>query len=295
MPFTQYKKLSVQAAASNSGTWGAGGATGDDLNTGVMGPLDYILAGIASFSLSSSNVSLSFTAGGTGDVSQCMFRFTGTLLANIVVSPAVGDATTYFKGFYLFENLTSGSFSVTVTTAAGSVALPQGRRGVMYVDGTNGPRIVSLVGSGSADPIPAGTVMLFYQNAAPSGWTISAALNDYALKIVSSAGGVTSGSVAYSTLFGRTATDGYTLLEADIPSHRHFGWTNNVAAAASAITASTQAARSLADGTDNRYVMTTDATEATVGRTSPTGGGGSHTHAIDMRVQTASVILATRN
>ena len=39
MPFTALKGYSVQAAASNSGTWGAGNP-GNDLNTGVMGILD---------------------------------------------------------------------------------------------------------------------------------------------------------------------------------------------------------------------------------------------------------------
>lgn len=278
MPYTSNKKYSVQTAASNSGVWGAGGTTGDDLNTGVMGLLDTQLAGVASFSVSSSNVSLSYA-----NIQSCMFRFTGTLLANIVVSPAVGDAATYFNGFYYWENLTTGNFSITVTTAFGSVALPQSRRGVMFVDGTNGPRIVSIVSSTAVEPVPVGSVLVFYQNAAPTGYTIVSSLNDYALKIVSSAGGVTSGSVNYSTLFGRTATDGHTLTTDQIPSHTH----SYIFAEAPRPSGSTTGTMALMNSTANDPADTGFVI-------SPTGGGESHTHNIDMRVKTASVILATK-
>jgi hypothetical protein len=248
--------------------------------------------------VSSSNVTLTYA-----NVQTCRYTFTGTLLANITVSPDTGGspvAATFFNGFYLWSNTTSGNFTITLQNAHGSVVLPQGRRGIVYVNtaASIAPQIVAMVGSGTADPIPAGTVMLFYQNAAPSGWTISGALNDYALKIVSSAGGVASGSVAYSTLFGRTATDAYTLLTADVPSHQHFGFaaTNGTVVGGYTITASNYAAASaIAGGSDYQYGMAGVATAATVGLTSAVGGGGSHSHAIDMRVQTASVILATRN
>src|ERR1043166_8015421 len=98
MPYTQYRRLSVQAAASNSGTWGAGGTTGDDLNTGCFSLLDYMLGGVSTFSVSSSNVTLSYTNGGGGDVTNALWRFSGTLTGNIVVSPAAGNAATYLTG-----------------------------------------------------------------------------------------------------------------------------------------------------------------------------------------------------
>lgn len=271
MPYTSLKRLTVQAAGSNSGVWGAGGAAGDDLNTGVMGLIDTQLAGLVTNSVSSSNVSLSYA-----NIQCCMFRFTGTLLANIVASPAVGDATTYFNGFYYFENVTSGSFTITLTTGAGSVVLPQGRRGCVFVDGTNGPRIVSLVGSAVADPVPAGSKTLWYNTAAPSGWT-AVALNDYAIKIVTAgSGGVTSGSVSYATLFGRTAVDSTTLTLDQIPSHTH---TSNAGGLRTVGASGAAEVPVFAAGTS----------------TSASGGGSSHTHNIDMRVQTAAFSLATRD
>lgn len=269
MPFTSLKGYSVQASGTNAGTWGAGNP-GNDLNTGVMGIMDLNMAGVLTLNLASSSATLSAT-----DVQNCMIRCTGVLTGNRTIS-ASGGVTT-FNGFYCFENVTTGSFSVTVTTGTGSVALPQSRRGILFLDGTNAPRIIAIAGSTSADPIPVGTVMLFYQNAAPSGWTISSALNDYAIKIVSSAGGVTSGSVNYSTLFGRTATDSTTLTTNQIPSHTH-GITYDANGA-------------LAGGTAFTANLGAGGTTAT---TVATGGGAGHTHPLDMRVKTAAIILATK-
>ncbi len=269
MPATSLKGYSVQTQGSNSGTWGVGASTA--LNEGCFNVMDVNLAGVLTNSLSSSNITLS-----TANTQNCMLRFTGTLTGNIVVSPDVG---VLFNGFYYWENLTTGSFSVTVTTGAGSLVLPQSRRGVLFVDSTNGPRLVAVVGSSNAQVFPAGTVSSFYQNAAPTGWTIVSSLNDYGLRIVSSAGGVTSGSVAYSTLFGRTATDGYTLLVADVPplTYNTAVYPGNNGAA----------------GTDNGVRP-----QVWWGGTTPAqtnGGGGSHVHGIDMRVKTADLILATFN
>ena len=289
MPYTANLRLTVQSAGSNSGVWGAGGAAGDDLNTGVMGVVDTRLAEPAAFSVSSSNVSLSYA-----NVQCNFFRFTGTLLANIVVSPAVGDATTYFNGFYLFENVTSGSFTVTLQNASGSVVLPQGRRGIVYVSAANSlaPRIVSLVGSGSADPIAAGSRTLFYNTAAPSGWT-AVALNDYAIKIVTAgSGGVTSGSVAYSTLFGRTTTDPHAITVNEMPLHGHPIIVNRQLSGSADLDGGLMLN---SDSTAN-YPAYTGSPAITAGQQiGGTGGGATHTHPLDMRVLTAAFSLASRD
>lgn len=277
MPYTTLKRLSVQTAASNSGTWGAGGTTGDDINTGVCQPIDSALAGLSTFSVGSSNISLSFTAGGGGDVNNCMWRFTGTLTDNIVASPAVGNATTYFNGFYLWENVTAGSYSITVQNASGSVVLPQRRRGILYVNTTNSiaPRIVAIVGDSTADPVPAGSKTIWYNTAAPSGWS-AVALNDYAVKIVTNgSGGVISGSVDYSTLFGRTAVDGHTLTVAQVPAltYTRYDALTSVGATGGSVSNIWQATSSQLTN----------------------GGGGAHEHNCDMRVKTAAFTLASRD
>lgn len=270
MALSVNKGYSLQSTGSASGTWGAGTAT--SLNEGVFQIVDTNLGGITSKSLSSTPVLLT-----QSEAQNCMLRLTGTLTAAVDISP---DSGVLMTGFVYFENLTTGSFAVTLTNAGGSVTLPQSRRGIVWIDTSNGPRIVSLVGSSSADPIPVGTVMLFYQNAAPAGWTISSALNDYALKIVSASGGVTAGTVDYSTLFGRTETDSHTLTTPEIPSHTH---TVGIPGGTGTNTSAT-------------YFRGSDVTSFTLSVTSgATGGGNGHTHNIDMRVKTASVILASKN
>jgi microcystin-dependent protein len=287
--YTTNKRLATQAATENSGVWGAGGTTGDDLNTGVMGLVDTQLAGVATFSVSSSNVSLSYA-----NVQSAMFRFTGTLLANIVVSPAVGDATTYFNGFYYWENLTSGSFSITVTTANGSVVLPQSRRGVLFVSATAtlAPRIVAIAGSATADPIPTGARTLFYNTSAPAAWT-AFAMNDYAVKVVTTgSGGVLSGSVAYSTLFARTATDAHTLTTAQIPLHGH---PYRVTTGADTDAGGLGGFAMDQDDMANRSAFSGTPSSASGEQIGGTGGGASHTHDLDMRVLTAAFTLATKD
>jgi hypothetical protein len=229
MAYSQYKKLSIQAYNTNNNTWGANGVTGDDLNTGCFGPLDYILGGISTFTNPSGSISLSFTAGGTGDVQQAMWRFTGTITADTTVTTAVGNATTYLNGYYLWSNTTSGSFTITLTTANGSVVLPQGRRGILYVNNVNSiaPFIVAIAGSSTADPIPGNgtTKMLFAMASPPSGWTQVVSYNNYALRLVSGTGAGTGGSTGFTSVFtSRTpaGTNSSSVATSTVPKD---GWT----------------------------------------------------------------------
>jgi hypothetical protein len=65
---------------------------------------------------------------------------------------------------------------------------------------------------------PVGTRMVFIQSAPPTGWTISGAYNDRAIRLVSGAsGGTAGGSVGFATTFSRTATDGLGLAAAHLP------------------------------------------------------------------------------
>lgn len=265
MSNTALKGYTTPATSSLAGTWGA------DLNANFQGIVDVNMAGLLTIALSSSNVTLS-----ASDVQNAMIRLTGTLLASVVLSPAGGAL---FNGFYYWENVTGGAgFTVTVSTGAGSVVLPQSRRGVLFVDSTNGPRIVGIAGSGYADPIPVGSQTIWYNSAAPVGW-VAVVLNDYAIKIVNSgSGGTVSGSVAYSTLFGRTATDSHTLTSTELPSHSHpFGVVYGAA-----------------PGGGNQVASVLQTSGGTTITTATTGSSGGHTHDIDMRVLTAAFTLCTK-
>ena len=258
MPTTALKLMEIQTTGSNSGTWG------QVLNDSVIQLLDDFLAGITTLSLTNANVTLS-----ASQARMCMLRLSGTLTGNVIITNAN-------NGVYLVENVTSGSFSVTLSDGSLTVALPQSRRYVIYRDATNGPRIISNVGLTGGNDVPTGAVMLFYASSAPSGWA-AVALNDYAIKIVTNgSGGVTSGSVAYSTLFARTATDGHTLTLAETPS-----LTIPARAASNGSTDNTRLSAGFSNGSGFSFTSG--------------GSGNSHTHDIDMRVNTAAMTLYTKS
>jgi len=99
---------------------------------------------------------------------------------------------------------------------------------------------VSASGLQSGVVLASGTISLYYQASAPSGWTQVTSYNDYAMRIVSGTGGGTGGTTAYSTVFANqtptisggtlSATVGATTLStSQIPSHSHgyTGWTGS--------------------------------------------------------------------
>ena len=138
-------------------------------------------------------------------------------------------------------------------------------------------RLTAIAGNGAIDAFPTGTLMLFQQTAAPTGWTKQTTHNDKALRVVS--GTVSSGGTsAFSTVFGKTATDSHTLLTAEIPSHAHT-WEAGLTAGGSG---------QYAGGTNSNF---NDVTR----NTSSTGGGGGHAHNMDIRVQYVDLIIASKD
>lgn len=261
MPQTSAKGLEVQTTGSNTGTWGT------VLNDQMISYVDTFLGGITSLSLASSNTLLT-----QAQARNVLLRMTGVLLASVSVSP---DSGVLLTGFLYFENLTSGSFTVTFTNSAGSVVLPQSRRGILWVDTVNGPRIVAFADSGTADPLPVGTSMLFFNASVPSGWTFDTSFTDRTIRIVNSTGGSTGGVIPFGTLFNRTATDDHTLTTNEIPSHRH-----------SIPGAITTGSGFGGTGTPTLAQTTTN--------TDLTGGGAGHSHNIDMRVTYVETIVGIK-
>jgi hypothetical protein len=163
----------------------------------------------------------------------------------------------------------------------------------------------------------AGTVMLFAQTAAPTGWTKSTAHNNKALRIVSGTAS-SGGSVAFTTAFASQSVSGTVSVTAS---------TGQTAAPVS-VGATTLTTPQI---TSHSHTMPLAGTSGTAyiapnpdfpnpGRTNPgntgsTGGGASHTHpgsggqhshpvsapasfsgtAINLAVQYVDVILATKN
>ena len=69
--------------------------------------------------------------------------------------------------------------------------------------------------------IQPGSRMVFWNATAPLGWTKIVTHNDKALRVVSGTGGGDGGSVPFSTVFGKTATDSFTLLTTHLAAHVH--------------------------------------------------------------------------
>jgi hypothetical protein len=169
----------------------------------------------------------------------------------------------------------TGSATSTATTAPG-IPSPYGNSGALLV--SNGTQWVL----GTNPPaFAAGTTLLFYQAAAPSGWTQVTSINDSALRIVSSAGGTTGGTTAFSTVFAnQTPTIGATTLStAQMPSHAHGTNIYNLGCSGPAPAAPNSAVSDMI-GTDAQ------------------GGSGSHTHsstAVTLNVLYANIILCTKS
>jgi hypothetical protein len=135
--------------------------------------------------------------------------------------------------------------------------------------------------------IPSGTVMLFVQTAAPTGFTKSTTHNNKALRVVSGTAS-SGGSIAFTTAFASQSVAGtvgnHTLTTAQIPSHNH---------TISAHTGNNNEAIARVMGILRNATNITPSTDST-------GGGGSHNHsfsgtAINLAVQYVDVIIATKD
>jgi hypothetical protein len=292
-------------AAPSTITTGTGVVTALGVNTGTAGA--FVVNGGALGTPSSGTVT----------------NLTGT--ASININGTVG-ATTQNTGYFTNVRLygsTSGYVGLSPAAVAGSTTytLPSadGTNGQSLT--TNGSGVLSWSSAGTS-PIPSGTVMLFYQASAPTGWTQVTTLNDYALRIVSGTGGTTGGTTAFSTVFANQTptitTSGLsvgatTLSSTQIPAHTH---TLSSASISSSFSGSADSNviynnsgtnLSVAAGSDigRGYTPAGSVSSSLSSLTlNNTGGGGSHTHtlsgsatssAITLNVQYANIIICSKN
>lgn len=135
--------------------------------------------------------------------------------------------------------------------------------------------------SASNFPFPSGTVMLFQQTNAPTGWTKLTTHNDKALRVVS--GAVSSGGLSAFSAVLNGSVDNTTLTTTQIPSHDHIERHAAIGGGTSApnlVSAQGQTPTSPTNFTGNVTTATT-------------GGGGAHTHT--MNVAYVDVIFASKN
>ena len=129
--------------------------------------------------------------------------------------------------------------------------------------------------TGKSSEFSSGTSMVFRQTNAPTGWTKDVSLDNYGLRVVSGAVGVTPGN-AFSSVFSQTVVGSTTLALGQIPAHGHDY---------------TSPAPGFGTGTSPNYFSSA----TTPGFTGSQGGGGSHTHSINLSLAYTDVIIATKD
>ena len=215
---------------------------------------------------------------------------TGDLIEVQYFSNAAVTGTSGYSGY-------SGYSGVTGTNGTSGFSGYSGTNGTNGTNGTSGfsgysgsgvsgySGFSGYSGSAATASIPSGSVLLFYQSAAPTGWTQVTTLNDYDLRLVSGTGGSTGGTTAYSSVFtnqtpsinvsGLSAA-ATTLSTAQIASHAH-GYL---------------ASGGFCPCPPGGAIQTTYGSSS--GVTNSAGGGGSHTHSISCSASSSTITLNVR-
>lgn len=218
---------------------------------------------------------------------------------------AVQGDILYAAGSDSFARLAKSATATRYLANTGANNDPQWDQ-VNLGNGVTGTLPVGNGGTGQTTAlIPSGTVMLFYQAAAPTGWTQITTQNNKALRVVSGTGGGTGGSLAFTTAFASRSITGSVSINAisgsagattlsinQIPAHSHG------VSAAPGPSSQGGLQTNWAGFTNRAYYATPNA-----------GGGGSHDHpfsfssgsasfsgtALDLAVQYIDLIIASKN
>lgn len=168
--------------------------------------------------------------------------------------------------------------AANITTAAGDYAIFAGYassvvRCMSYVRAATRPVTAT-------DYFASGTVMIFAQTSAPTGWTKGATHNDKALRVVTGTVG-SGGATAFTSVFGAgKSTASYQLTTADIPAHTHSMGTQVTGLVG---------VGALSFGAGASGTGVTDA------NTGSTGSNGGHSHTLSIDLQYVDVIIATKD
>jgi len=258
----------------------------DTWNVPVNGDMDIIdqaFGGVTALNATGGSATLTDT-----QYRSLVFSISGAMSANVTYTIPSGKGGQWI----VFNNTTDssgGPWDVIIASGGGgtSYTVTRGQRVHLYSDGTN-INVVYAYPTFVPSTIPAGTVMLFAQTSAPSGWTKITTYNDRTLRVVSGAASA-GGSVAFTSAFTSQAVNGTVgataLTEAQLPSHNHVTYSGTFGVGGGGAT----------------VITTVDPTTGTrVGATAYTGSGQTHTHtftgtAINLAVQYVDVILAQKD
>ena len=144
----------------------------------------------------------------------------------------------------------------------------------------------------SSSSFPAGTIMLFVQTSAPTGWTKNTTTNNNSALRVVTGSASTGGTVDFTTAFASQSVSGtnssYTLTTPDIPGHTH-----TVTPSSGSFITTSGGGVAIGSGAANWFQQASITSGST-------GGGGGHTHtftgtAINLAVKYVDVIQASKD
>ena len=261
--------LLAQAGSSGVTTFSAG-TTGLTPNTATSGAVT--LAGTLATTNGGTGLG-SFTSGGAVYATSTSALTTGTLP---VASGGTGAAS-----------LTANNVLLGNGTSAPQFVAPGTSGNVLTSNGTTWTSAAAAGGFG------AGTLMLFQQTAAPTGWTKQTTHDNKALRVVSgtaSSGGTTAFTTVFTNQTPTITTSGLsagatTLTTAQMPAHTHSQTVSP-------------------SGGNDGYSSCGGIYNFNGGTTGSQGSGGSHTHsisgsatssAVTLNVQYVDLIIASKN
>jgi hypothetical protein len=130
----------------------------------------------------------------------------------------------------------------------------------------------------TVSPIPSGTLMLFQQTSAPTGWTKQVTHNNKALRVVTGTAS-SGGTRTFTSVFADHTEDGFvvshTLVTAEIPSHTH--------------------TTTCLDGTGGGSVLNGAGWGLHGAVSTSVGGDGGHGHGLNIAVQYVDLIIASKD
>jgi len=299
--YTSRIRLEKQGDGENANTWGL------RLNQNTIDMVDEAVAGYETISVDTlSSITLTSNNGTEDQSRNFALRFTGNLSATCtVVAPAS-------EKVYFISNETTGDQDIIIKSGSASETISVGKPALVAFDGTNSVKLQDTI---NPPEFESGTSLLFYQAAAPTGWT-KQVINDKVLRVVSGSGGSTGGTTAFSTVFSSktpagtvgVTVSGHALTVSQIPAHNHQWYigTGGGSGANSTIDFffGTPTSSYNSSGSPSGFTGDPDYNSYYTGGVRNLGAASTHTHsatatftgtALDFDVQYADVIICTKD
>lgn len=131
--YTSLLRTEQQASGENSNTWGTKANV-------VFVLTEEAIAGMEVVAITGGSYSLTSLDGVSDEARNAIIKFTGTLTSNQTI--VVPNSSKH----WIFWNATTGNFTLTVKTAAGTgVVITQGAKGFLFCDATNVYEVISEI------------------------------------------------------------------------------------------------------------------------------------------------------